>query len=180
MHRDVDNEHMATLKRPGAYKATCKIDMMNKINPETNIETFCMGPHTRGTMVDPTMKVLTKYKEEPGVPIQKELPGDNKMVDKHESEQESLTEIEHPRRGNVITSQTETVDATRILVYMDENYNIPSQQGDETEPFAALEREEPDVRVNPYSVDETYKRKDDANNEETNGVANKNVPTANA
>ena len=94
--RDVDNEHMATLKRPGAYKAACKIDMMNKINTETNVETFCMGPHTRGTMVDPTMKVLTEYREEPSVPIQKELPVDNKMVDKHEYEEESLTENEHP------------------------------------------------------------------------------------
>ena len=70
MHRDVDNEHMATIKRPGgAYKTACKIDMMNKINTETNIETFYMGPHTRGTM-DPTMKVLTEYREEPSVPIQ--------------------------------------------------------------------------------------------------------------
>ena len=58
-----------------------------------------------------------------------------------------------------MTSQTETVDATKILAYMDENYNIPSHKGDETEPFAALERKKPDVRVNPYSVDRPTKRR---------------------
>jgi hypothetical protein len=131
-------------------------------------------------MEDPIVKVLTEYEEEPNVPIQKELPVDNKMVDKHEYEEESLTKDEHLRCGNVMTSQTETVDVTKILAYMDENYNIPSQKGDENEPFAALEREKPNVRMNPYSVDETYQEEDVANNEETNGVTNKKEPTANA
>jgi hypothetical protein len=147
MHRDVDNEHTATLKRPEAYGAARKVDMMNKTNPETNIETICMGPHTRETMEDPIVKVLTEYEEEPNVPMKKELPVDNKMVDKHEYEEESLTKYEHLRCENVMTSQTETVDATKMLAYMDENYNIPSQKGDEDEPFAALEREKPNVRV---------------------------------
>jgi hypothetical protein len=91
-----------------------------------------------------------------------------------------MTKYENPRCGNVMTSQTETMDVTKVLAYMDENYNIHSQKGDETEPFAALEREKPNVRLNTYSVDETYQKEDVANNEETNGVTNKKEPTTNA
>ena len=36
-----------------------------------------------------------------------------------------------------------------------------------------MEREKPNIRENPYSVDETYQEEDVANNEETNGVTNK-------
>ena len=61
-----------------------------------------------------------------------------------------------------------------------QNYNIPSQMEDEDEPTADLERDEPNVRENPYSIDETYQEEDVANHEQTNGVANKNEQTANA
>ena len=105
------------------------------------------------------MKVMTEYREEPRVPTQKELPVDNKMVDKHDYEEESLTKNENPRRRNVMTSQTETVDATKILAYMDVNYNIPSQKGDETEPFCFPREREANVRVNQYSVDRPTKRR---------------------
>ena len=121
-------------------------------------------------------KVLAEYEEEHNVqdvPLQKELPADNKMVDKHEYEEELLTKYEYPCCGNVMTSQTETADVTKILAYMDENYYIPSQKGDEDEPIADLEREKPNVRVNPYSIDETYQEGDVANKEKTNGVAYK-------
>ena len=60
-----------------------------------------------------------------------------------------------------------------MLAYMDENYNTPSQMGDEDEPTADLEREEPNVRDDPYSIDKTYQEEDVANNEQTNGVTNK-------
>ena len=60
-----------------------------------------------------------------------------------------------------------------MLAYIDENYKITSQMGDENEPTADLEREKPNVRENPYSIDETYQEEDVANHEQTNGVANK-------
>ena len=176
MARDVEDEHMATLKRPKAHKTACKLDMMDK----TNIKTFCTGSHTRGTMVDPTMKVLTKYREEPSVPTQKELPVDNKMVDKHDYEEESLTKNENPRRRNVMTSQTETVDATKMLAYMDENYNTPSQKGDKTEPFDCPREGGARCTREPAQRRQTYQEENVANNEETNGVTNENEPTANA
>ena len=135
MHRDVDNKHMTTLKRPEAYKAACKIMMTKtnlkevkdemgrrrneilanktyqeedvvKTNPETNIVNISMGPHTK-TVEDPIVKevppaddkTLAEYEEEPhvqDVPLQKELPADNKVVDKHVYEEEWLTKYEYP------------------------------------------------------------------------------------
>jgi hypothetical protein len=162
--------------------STCRQQMRPvKTNPATNIENISVGPHTRETVEDPIVKkeppadnkMLAKYEEEPNVqdvPLQKELPADNKVVDKHEYEEGLMTEYEYPRCGNVMT---ETVDVIKILAYMDENYNISGQKGDKDEPFAALEREEPNVRVNPYSIDETYQEEDVANKEKTNGVAYK-------
>jgi hypothetical protein len=66
-----------------------------------------------------------------------------------------------------MTSLTETLDVAKMLAYMDENYNITSQMGDENEPTADLERE------NTYNIDETYKEEDVANHVQNNGVANK-------
>ena len=93
----------------------------------------------------------------------KEPPADNKMVDKYEY-YESRT---------VMTSLTETLDVAKMLAYMDENYKITRQTGDEDEPTTALEREKPNVREGPYSVDETYQEEDVANHEQSYGVANK-------
>jgi hypothetical protein len=45
--------------------------------------------------------------------------------------------------------------------------------GDEDEPTDDLEREEPNVRENPHSIDETQQEEDVANHELTNGMANK-------
>jgi hypothetical protein len=100
-----------------------------------------------------------------------------------------LTKYEYSRSGNMMTSKTETTDIAKMLAYMDEAYksavpettpknapqkhDIPSQMGDEYEPTANLEREEPNVRENPHSIDETYQEEDVANHEQTNGVANK-------
>jgi predicted RNA-binding protein len=214
MHRDVDNKHMTTLKRPEAYEAARKIDMItktnlkemkdemdrrrteiladntylqatietyqeedvDKTNPETNMENISIvrmstnmlpetanfgakGLHARETVEDPIVK--------------EELPADNKVADKYEYEKELLTKYEYSHCGNVMTSQTETADVTKILAYMDENYNIPSQKGDEDEPTADLERKKSNVRVNPYSINKTYQEEDVANNEQTNSVANK-------
>ena len=99
----------------------------------------------------------------PSMPPQEELPTDDGV----------LTKYEYSHSRNVMTSLRETLDVAKMLAYMDENYNIPSQMGDEDEPTADLEREEPNVRENPYSIDETYQEEDVANHEQTNGVANK-------
>jgi hypothetical protein len=123
-------------------------------------------------------KVLAKYEyggkpdvqdsidlqDMPNVPPKEELPANDGI----------LTEYEYSHNRNVRTSQTETLDVTKMLAYLDENYNIPSQMGDEDEPNADLEREEePNVRENPYSINEIYQEEDVANHEQTNGVANK-------
>jgi hypothetical protein len=119
------------------------------------------------------------------VPLQEELPTDNKVVAKYENEGEPdeqnsinvpdvqdmpdvppqevlladngvLTKYEYSHSGNVMTNQTETADVAKMLAYMDETYDIPSQMGDEDEPTADLEE--------GGAV---------ANHEQTNGVANK-------
>ena len=101
----------------------------------------------------------------------------NKMADMHEYEEESLTKNEHPRCGNVMTSQTETVDATKILAYMDVNYNIPSQKGDETENLYNIDEDKPTAALgNLYSIGETNQEEDAANKEHTNGVPNMKEP----
>jgi hypothetical protein len=140
-------------------------------------------------------KVVTEYEYEegpdvlnsinvqdvPDVPLQEELPTDNKVVTKYKYEGEPdkqnsindygvLTEHQYSHSGDVMTNQKETADVAKMLAYMDENYNIPSQMGDEDEPTADLEREEPNVRENLYSIDEQGAV---ANHEQTNGVANK-------
>jgi hypothetical protein len=114
-------------------------------------------------------KVLAKYEDggkpdmQESVNVQEEPPVDNKMVDKYEYSDSRI----------VMTSLTETLDVAKMLAYMDENYKITSQMGDEYEPTADLEKEKPNVRENPYSIYETYQEEDVANNEKTNGVANK-------
>jgi hypothetical protein len=114
----------------------------------------------------------------PDVPPQEEPPADNGV----------LTKYEYTHSGNVMTSQTETTDVTKMLAYMDEaykmksavpetitqndlpNYDIPSQMGAEDVPTADFERAEPNVRDEPYSIDEPGAV---ANHEQTNGVADK-------
>jgi hypothetical protein len=51
-----------------------------------------------------------------------------------------------------------------------QNYDIPSQMGAEDMPTADLEREEPNVRENQYSIDEPGAV---ANHKQTNGVTDK-------
>ena len=67
-----------------------------------------------------------------------------------------------------MTSLTESLDIEKMLAYMNENYKNTSQMGDEDEPTADLE--------NLYSIDETNREEDVANNEQTNGVPNKKEP----
>jgi hypothetical protein len=125
---------------------------------------------------------------------QEEPSADNKMVDKHECEEEPevqhstntlneqeelpadnkmMNEYEYSHIRIVMTCLTETLDVAKMLAYIDENYNNTSQMEDGDETIADLEREKPNVRENPYSIDETYQEEDVADNEQTNGVANK-------
>jgi hypothetical protein len=86
------------------------------------------------------------------VPLQEELPADNEVVTKYECEEEPdmpdmppqeelpadnglLTKYEYSHSRNVMTSKTETLDVAKMLAYMDENYNIPSQMGTKTNPL---------------------------------------------
>ena len=150
-------------------------------------------------------KVLTKYEYErmpnvqtmPDVLPQEELSADNMTVDKHEYEKEpevqystttpddqeelpadnvNLNEHEYSHNKIVMTSLTETLNAEKMLAYMNENYKHTSQMGDEDEPTADLEGEKPNVRENPYSIDETNREEDVANNEQSNGVPDKKEP----
>ena len=61
---------------------------------------------------------------------------------------------EYTHSRNVITNQTETVDIAKMLAYMNKNYDTPSQMGAEDVPTADLEKKEPKIRENPYSIDE--------------------------
>jgi hypothetical protein len=97
---------------------------------------------------------------------QEELPADNKR----------LNEYEYSHNKIVMTSLTETLDVEKMLAYMNENYKNTSQMGDEDEPTADLEGVKPNVRENPYNIDETNRKEDVANNEQTNGVSNKKEP----
>jgi hypothetical protein len=63
-----------------------------------------------------------------------------------------LTEYEYSHSENVMTIQKETADIAKMLANMDENYNIPSQMGDENEATADLERKETNVRETLYTV----------------------------
>ena len=153
------------------------------------------GLHTREKEEDPFTeeelpaddKVLAKYKYEGKPNVQ---DNNNKMVDKYECEKEpavpgmppkeelpvdngALTKYKYSHSRNVKKSQRETLDLAKMLDYMDENYNIPSQMRDEDKPTADLESEGPNVRENSYSIDEIYQEEDVANHEQTNGVANK-------
>ena len=74
-----------------------------------------------------------------------------------------------------MTSQTETVDATKMLAYMDENYNTPSQKGDKTEPFDCPREGGARCTREPAQRRQTYQEENVANNEETNSVTNKNA-----
>jgi hypothetical protein len=126
---------------------------------------------------EPTADKMTvdkhEYEKEPEVQYstttpddQEELPADN----------EKLNEYEYSHNKIVITSLTETLDVEKMLAYMNENYKNTSQMGDEDEPTADLEGEKPNVRENPYNIDETNRDEDVANNEQTNGVSNKEEP----
>jgi hypothetical protein len=90
------------------------------------------------------------------VPPNEEPPAGNKMVDKYGYSDSRI----------VMTSLTETLDVAKMLAYMDKNYKITSQMGDENEPTAGLERE------NTHNIDETYQEEDVANHEQNNGVSN--------
>ena len=179
MARDVDNEHMTTLERPEAYKTACKIDMMYKTNiaankvdlfvkkemltHDTNLQDgkneIIQGARSDDMHMNEGAEYVTTSNRHDAYDAAYKMDDDkthtetNKMADMHEYEEEPLTKNEHPRRGNMMTSQTETVDATKILAYMDENYNIPSQKGNKTDPFCFPREREADARVNPYSVD---------------------------
>jgi hypothetical protein len=117
--------------------------------------------------------VLAKYEYEgkpnvqtvPDVLPQEELSADNKTVDKREYEKEP--EVQY---------STTTPDDQEELPADNENYKNTSQMGDEDEPTADLEGEKPNVRENPYSIDETNREEDVANNEQSNGVSNKKEP----
>jgi hypothetical protein len=176
--RDVDNEHMTTLERPEAYKTACKLDMMYKTNIAVNkVDLFVkkemlthdtnlhdgknkiiQGARSDDMHMNEGAEYVTTSNRHDAYDAAYKMDDDkthtetNKMADMHEYEEESLTKNEHPRRRNVMTSQTETVDATKILAYMDENYNIPSQEGIKTKPFCSPREREADARVNPYSV----------------------------
>jgi hypothetical protein len=104
----------------------------------------------------------------PNVPPQEELQADNGVP----------TKYEYPHSGDMMTSQTETTDVAKVFAYMDEAYNkqgavtetttydnpknhdMSSRMGakdvDEKPAMltADLKKKEPDVRENPYSIDE--------------------------
>jgi hypothetical protein len=78
----------------------------------------------------------------------------------------NMYEYSHSR--NVMTNQTETVDITKMLAYMNKNYDTPSQMGAEYVPTADLEKKEPIDE--PRTVN---------NHKQTNGVADKKEPVTN-
>jgi hypothetical protein len=89
-------------------------------------------------------KVLAKYEYEgnagvqdsvdvPNMPPKEELPADNKMVDKYGYSDSRI----------VMTSLMETLDFAKMLAYMDENYKITSQMGDENEPLLTWKERSP-------------------------------------
>ena len=61
------------------------------------------------------------------------------------AEDGGLTMYEYTHSRNVMTNQTETVDIAKMLAYMNENYDTPSQMGAEDVPTADLEKKQPHV-----------------------------------
>jgi hypothetical protein len=179
-----DGKHVTIqVARPDAYETASKTDVTTKTKPEEAMDETYQEEAVNKTQLEidienysfmkagtnkPTRTATLDMeghhtREEEDHFVKEEPPADNKMVDKYEYSDSRI----------VITSLTETLDVPKMLAYIDENYKITSQMGDENEPTADLEREKPNVRENPYSIDGTYQEEDVANNEETNGVANK-------
>jgi hypothetical protein len=103
------------------------------------------------------------------VPPKEELPADNEVVAKYKCEEvpevpdmpadnEVLTEYMYSHSRSTITRQTETLDVAKMRY-----------QAEPTD----LEREEPTVRENPYSINESHQEGDIADHEQNNGVATK-------
>ena len=82
------------------------------------------------------------------MPPQEELPADNGV----------LTWYKYSYSRSTVTSQTEILDIAK--------------KRNEAEPVD-LEREEPTVRENPYSIDGTHQEEDIADHGQNNGVATK-------
>jgi hypothetical protein len=153
--------------------------------------------HVEGKWPPADNEVLAKfeYGEQPNVHnvpnvlSPEELSAYNMKVDKHEYEKEpevqyntttpddqvelpanneNLNEYEYSHNTIVMTNLTETLDAEKMLDYMNKNYENTSRMGDEDEPTTALE--------NLYSIDKANREEDVANNERTNGVPNMKKP----
>ena len=130
MHMDEDTKYVNTLDRHDAYEAACKMDV-DKTHTE-NIGIMRADTSMLPGTATLSVKRLHTREDEDHL-VREDAPADNKMVDKYEYSD----------------SLTETQNIAKMLAYMDENYKITSQTGDEDEPTTALEREKPNVRENP-------------------------------
>jgi hypothetical protein len=194
---DTDDEEYTTVATIDDQKeGLVTTDTLNDTNEETDaVATLA----TNDEELDATIALAATKPTVQNVLQQKELSAANKTVNKHEYEKEpkvqystttpddqeelpaeKLDEYEYSHNEIVMTSLTKTLNVGKMLAYMNENYKNTSQMGDVKEPTADLEGKMPNVRENPYSIDETNREEDIANNKETNGVTNKNEPTANA
>jgi hypothetical protein len=199
---DTDDEEYTTVATIDDQKEELvTTDILNNTDEETDaVATLAANDEELDATITfaatkPTMQNV------PNVLPQKELSADNKMVNKHKYEKEpkvqhstttpddqgeltadneELDEYEYSHNKIVMTSLTKTLDVGEMLAYMNVKYKNTSQMGDVEEPTADLEGEMPNLRENTYSIDETNREEDVANNEEANGVTDKYEPTANA
>jgi hypothetical protein len=171
MHMDEGTKYVNTSNRHDAYEATCKMDVdKTKIRNIGSMSTrlHTREDHIARDVPPADNKVLTKYeyggkpnvKTVPDMLPQEELSTYNKTVDKHEYEKEPEVHYstttpddqeelpadnkrpnEYSHNKNVMTNLTETLNAEKMLAYMNENYQNTSQMGDEDEPTADLEGE---------------------------------------
>jgi hypothetical protein len=190
-----DEEYTAVATIDDQKKGLVTTDTLNKTDERTDaVATLAVNNEE----LDATIALAATKPSVQNVPNalpQKEPSADNVTVAKYEYEkepgvkynntthddQEELladNENEHEYTHNkiVMTNLTETLDAEMMLAYMNENYKRTSQMGDEDEPTADLKDKKPIVCENPYSIDETNREEDVANDEQSNGVPNKKEP----
>jgi hypothetical protein len=188
---------MSTNKLPGT--TTFNVKGLHTREKEEDLFTKGELPADNKLVAEYKYEEEPDVQDVPDVPLQEELPADNKVVTKYEYEGEpdvqnsttvpdvqdvppqeellaedgGLTRYKYTHSRNVMTNQTETVEIAKMLAYMNENYDNPSQMGAEDVPTADLEKKEPNAQENPSSIDEPRAV---TNHKQTNGVADKKEP----
>jgi hypothetical protein len=148
-----EEENVTKEELPADDKALAKYEYEGKPNVQDNINIRDVHKLPPLEELPADNNVVDKYKfeeepEVPSMPPQEELPADNGV----------LTWYKYSYSRSTVTSQMEILDVAK--------------KRNKAEP-ADLEREEPTVRENPYSINETHQEEEIADHEHNNGVATK-------